>query len=144
MRLLKYFKIFFLNFFLTHKTWKNHPKKLLIIGPDPFFPQSSIGHSPQSKIDSPYHEISRPDICSLICDCTVHFYYCITLPIIPTVLKKVYCTVNFYYCTIMAPIWHQSVSCQIHCCSSPVHLNLENDLIQSLQKKLQVVVWSCP
>ena len=28
-----YFKIFF----LPPKTWKNHPKKLLIIGPDPFF-----------------------------------------------------------------------------------------------------------
>jgi hypothetical protein len=31
---------------------------LLIIGPDHFFPQSSPGHSPQPKIDSPFHEIS--------------------------------------------------------------------------------------
>ena len=41
---------------------------MLIIGPDPFFPLSSPGHSPQPKIDSPYHEISGPDICSLICE----------------------------------------------------------------------------
>ena len=49
------------------KNWKNHPKKLLRIGPDPFFPRSSPGHSPQPKIDFPYQEISGPDICSLIC-----------------------------------------------------------------------------
>ena len=49
------------------KNWKNHPKKLLRIGPDPFFPQSSPGISPQPKIDFPYYEISGPDICSLIC-----------------------------------------------------------------------------
>ena len=56
-----------LNFFLTLKKWKNGPQKLLIIGPDPFFPQSSPGHSLQLKIDFPYHEISGPDICSPIC-----------------------------------------------------------------------------
>ena len=50
------------------KNWKNHPKKLLRIGPDHFFPLTSQGHSPQPKIDFPYHEISGPDICSLICD----------------------------------------------------------------------------
>ena len=55
------------NFFLPMKNWKNHPKKLLRIGPDPFFPQSSPGHSPQPKINFPYWEISGPDICSLIC-----------------------------------------------------------------------------
>ena len=49
------------------KNWKNHPKKLLRIGPDHFFPLTSQGHSPQPKIDFPYHEISGPDICSLIC-----------------------------------------------------------------------------
>jgi hypothetical protein len=49
------------------KNCKNHPKKLLRIGPDPFFPQSSPGISPQPKIDVPYYEISGPDICSLIC-----------------------------------------------------------------------------
>ena len=57
-----------LNFFLTSKRWKNGPQKLLIIGPGPFIPQSSPYHSPQPKIDFPYHEISGPDICSLICD----------------------------------------------------------------------------
>ena len=63
------FSIFF--FFLPMKNWKNHPKKLLRIGPDPFFPLTSPGHSPghspRPKIDFPYHEISGPDICSLIC-----------------------------------------------------------------------------
>ena len=49
------------------KNWKKHPKKLLRIGPDPFFPQSSLGISPQPKIDLPYYEISGLDICSLIC-----------------------------------------------------------------------------
>ena len=34
-------------------------------------------------------------------DGTVHFHYCITLPIIHTVLKKVYSTINFYYCTAL-------------------------------------------
>ena len=57
----------FLKIFLTPKKGKNRPQKLLIIGPDPFFPLTSPGHSPQPKIDSPYHEISGPDICSLIC-----------------------------------------------------------------------------
>ena len=56
------------KFFLPMKNWKNHPKKLLRIGPDHFFPLTSQGHSPQPKIDFPYHEISGPDICSLICD----------------------------------------------------------------------------
>ena len=55
------------KFFLPMKNWKNHPKKLLRIGPDHFFPLTSQGHSPQPKIDFPYHEISGPDICSLIC-----------------------------------------------------------------------------
>ena len=53
--------------FLTTKKWKNGPKKLLIIGPDPFFPLSSPDHSPQPRIDFPFYEISGPDICSLIC-----------------------------------------------------------------------------
>ena len=55
------------------KNWKKHPKKLLRIGPDHFFPLTSQGHSPQPKIDFPYHEISGLDICSLICvlDCLV-------------------------------------------------------------------------
>ena len=37
------------------------------MGPDPFIPQSSPDHSPQPRIDFSYHEISGPDICSLIC-----------------------------------------------------------------------------
>ena len=49
---------------LTPKKWKNGPQKLLIIGPDPFFPQSSPGHSPQPRIDFSYYEISGPDICT--------------------------------------------------------------------------------
>ena len=56
------------------KNWKNHPKKLLRIGPDHFFPLTSQGHSPQPKIVFPYHEISGPDICSLICDSNLSMY----------------------------------------------------------------------
>ena len=41
------------NFF-SHEKLKKHPKQFLRIGPDPFFPQSSPGHSPQPKIDFPY------------------------------------------------------------------------------------------
>ena len=40
---------------------------MLIIGPDPFISQSSPDHSPLPRIDFSYYEISRPDICSLIC-----------------------------------------------------------------------------
>ena len=40
---------------------------MLIIGPNPFIPQSSPDHSPQPRIDFSYYEISGPDICSLIC-----------------------------------------------------------------------------
>ena len=38
---------------MTLKNWKNGPQKLLIIGPDPFMPQSSqaIAHSPESIFD---------------------------------------------------------------------------------------------
>ena len=36
-----------LDQFLSIKTLKNGPQKLLIIGPDPCFPQSSPGHSPE-------------------------------------------------------------------------------------------------
>ena len=61
----------FWNFFLTPKKWKNGPQKLLIIGPDPFITQTSPGHSPQPKIDFPYHEVSGPDICSLICEASM-------------------------------------------------------------------------
>ena len=50
------------------KNWKSHPKKLLRIGPDPFFPKSSPGNSQQPKIDFPCYEILGPDICSLICE----------------------------------------------------------------------------
>ena len=39
---------------------------MLIIGPDPFISQSSPDHSPQTRIDFSYYEISGPDICSLI------------------------------------------------------------------------------
>ena len=38
-------------------------------------------------------------------DLTVHFYYCITLPIVHMVLKEVYCSVNIYYCTAVPIIY---------------------------------------
>ena len=65
------------------KNWKKHPKKLLRISPDPFFPRSSPGHSQQPKIDFPYHEISGPEICSLICamycDCNIFYASDVTM-----------------------------------------------------------------
>ena len=62
----KFSKKFLINF-LSIKTLKNEPQKLLIIGPDPFISQSSPDqdHSPQPRIDFSYYEISGPDICSL-------------------------------------------------------------------------------
>jgi hypothetical protein len=59
-------KIFSKNYkiyFLSIKTLKNGPQKLLIIGPDPFISQPSPDHSPQPRIDFSYYEISGPDIC---------------------------------------------------------------------------------
>ena len=49
------------------KTFKNGPQKLLIIGPNLFFSQSSPAHSPQPRIDFSYHNMSGTSICSLIC-----------------------------------------------------------------------------
>ena len=66
------------------KSEKNGPQKLLIISPDPFNPQSSPGHSPQPKIDFPYHEISRPDICSLICEVCIPQHSTPWLPVTTT------------------------------------------------------------
>ena len=63
-----------LDFFLPMKNSKKHPKKLLIIGPNPFIPLASPGHSPQPKIDFPYYEISGPNICSLIINLSQVFY----------------------------------------------------------------------
>jgi hypothetical protein len=68
----KIFSKQFLINFLSIKTLKNWPQKLLIISPDPFISQSSPDHSPQPRIDFSYHEISGPDICFLICD--LHMY----------------------------------------------------------------------
>ena len=51
-----------LNFFLTPNKWKNWPQKLLIIVPDPFISHSSPDHSPQSRIEFSYYEISGPNI----------------------------------------------------------------------------------
>ena len=45
------FSIFHFFFFFYHEKLKKTPKKLLRISPDPFFPRSSPGHSPQPKID---------------------------------------------------------------------------------------------
>ena len=70
VRTLKYFqKKNWINF-LSIKTLKNWPQKLLIIGPDPFISQSSPDRSPQPRINFSYYEISGPDICSLICACS--------------------------------------------------------------------------
>ena len=58
---------------------------MLIISPDPFISQSSPDHSPQSKIDFSYYEISGPDIYSLICavlwvSLVWPFTFCLNLP----------------------------------------------------------------
>ena len=50
-------KFFFL--FLTTKSWKNFPQKLLIIGPDPFLRQSSPGHSPLPRSSFPFYKKSN-------------------------------------------------------------------------------------
>jgi hypothetical protein len=39
-----------------------------MIGPTPFFSQSSPDHSTLPRIDFSYYEILGPDICSLICE----------------------------------------------------------------------------
>ena len=66
-------KIFFE--FILHcsvRTEKLHKIKLKFFkknfGKKFYLRKTSQGHSPQPKIDFPYHEISGPDICSLICD----------------------------------------------------------------------------
>ena len=45
---------------------KKRASKVAHNQPRLFFPQSSPGHSPQPKIDFPYHEISGQDICSYL------------------------------------------------------------------------------
>ena len=60
-------KIFQINF-LSIKTLKSGPRKLLIIGPNPFISQSIPDHRPKPRIDFSYHEILGPDISSLICE----------------------------------------------------------------------------
>ena len=49
------------------KTLKNEPQKLLIIGPNLFFSQSNLAHSPQLKIDFSYYKYVPRHICLLIC-----------------------------------------------------------------------------
>ena len=49
------------------KTLKNGPQKLLIIGPNLFFSQSSPAHSPKPKIDFIYYKYVPRRICLLIC-----------------------------------------------------------------------------
>ena len=41
------------------KNWKNHPKKKLAQTPFSHSPAQATAHSPQPKIDFPYHEISQ-------------------------------------------------------------------------------------
>ena len=57
------------KFFFDPKKVKKLASKVAHNQPRPFYStvQPSPGHSPQPKIGFPYHEISGPDICSLIC-----------------------------------------------------------------------------
>ena len=56
-----------LKYFFDPEKVKKRASKVAHNRPNPFFPQSSPDHSPQPRIDFLYHEISGPDICSLIC-----------------------------------------------------------------------------
>ena len=58
------FSIFF-NIFLTPKTWKNRPQKLLM--PRPFYFTVQPRPQPTAQNWFSYYEISGPDICSLTC-----------------------------------------------------------------------------
>ena len=73
---------------MSIKTLKNGPQKLLIIGPNPFISQSSPDHSPQPRINFSYYEISGPDICSLICACSLLcvLLYCIQSDLVNSLL----------------------------------------------------------
>ena len=55
-----------LNFFLPLKTWKNHPKKLLIICPDPFFSELPIGSNPSQISIQLFHKNLPPREFSLM------------------------------------------------------------------------------
>jgi hypothetical protein len=66
MQLISADAIVFSKKYKPPKTFKNHPQKLLIIGPDPFM-YFKDQPRPQPRIDFSYYEISGPDICSLIC-----------------------------------------------------------------------------
>ena len=56
-----------LKIFFDPEKVKKLASKVAHNRPRPFFPLSSPGHSQQPKINFPYHEISGPDICSIIC-----------------------------------------------------------------------------
>ena len=43
-KIMQFFSADATVFFLPLKTWKNHPQKLLIIGPDPFFQYCHSAH----------------------------------------------------------------------------------------------------
>ena len=61
--------------FLTPKKWKNRPKKLLIIGPDPFLRQSSPGHSPQPRSSFPFYKKSNAILSLLLSEQLFHDIY---------------------------------------------------------------------
>ena len=56
---------------MTPKKWKNRPKKLLIIGPDPFLRQSSPGHSPQPRSSFPFYKKSNAILSLLLSGVTL-------------------------------------------------------------------------
>ena len=104
VRTLWCFQKNFKNFFLTPKKWKNRPKKLLIIGPDPFLRQSSPGHSPQPRSSFPFYKRPNPNVSLLVSGfstkwsytrisssqkfCLLHYYsdlfstYCVVLEMV--------------------------------------------------------------
>ena len=61
----------------------------------------------------PFWLWSTGPIIYMYCLISVHFHYCFTLPIIRTVLKKVYHTDNFYYCTALSII-RKNQACNIY------------------------------
>ena len=66
------------KFFFDPEKGKKWTSKVAHNRPGPFFPQTSPSHSPQPQIDFPYHEISGPDICSLICE--AEFFSVLSFP----------------------------------------------------------------
>ena len=104
-------------FFLIPKKWKNRPKKLLIIGPDPFLRQSSPGHSPQPRSSFPFYKKSNATLSLLLSEWTP-LRYCVFAWIVGwTKLnwRTLNWTHNFYLSTLnWLSQWkcHMPLSCQ--------------------------------